>query len=356
MGRPAPWRMPMTVDVIRFLVLILLGGAQLAFAQDDDVYPDKIYLINGDRVTGSIKELDRGRLRLKTETMNTVYLNWLDVDYVESDTYLRIALTDGTFKYGRMQKSNVKSNVAIVYDDQAIDIPVYDISGIKTLRIDESLLHQIEGEISAGADYKQASGILLVNLASKLRYREEKYEIEMGLNWNQVQLDENNNTSRADLSGDYTRFLGDRYFWKATTGFERNQELGIDLRSIVGATAGRYLIESPIMQLQLSAGLAGSIEDRINGTSRQSVEGMIRSSYDFFQLSTPMTRLSAQVNIFPGITEKDRLRVNSSLSLRNEFIRDFFWDLSVYSNYDNQSVNGADDADYGIITSLGASF
>ena len=169
----------MTVDVIRFLVLILLGGAQLAFAQDDDVYPDKIYLINGDRVTGSIKELDRGRLRLKTETMNTVYLNWLDVDHLESDTYLRIALTDGTFKYGRMQKSKVKSNVAIVYGDQATDIPVYDISGMKTLRVDESLLHQIEGEISAGFDYKDSSSILLVNLASKLRYRDEKYEVEI---------------------------------------------------------------------------------------------------------------------------------------------------------------------------------
>ena len=34
-------------------------------------YDDKVYLKNGDRITGNIKELDRGKLRVKTITMDT---------------------------------------------------------------------------------------------------------------------------------------------------------------------------------------------------------------------------------------------------------------------------------------------
>ena len=103
-------------------------------------------------------------------------------------------------------------------------------------------------------------------------------------------------------------------------------------------------------------GHGASSENRTDNTTQQSLEGLIRSSFDLFQLNIPITRLSANVNVFPGITEKDRIRVNTDITLRNEIFRDFFWDLTFYSNYDNQPAEGAEKEDYGIITSLGASF
>lgn len=35
---------------------------------------------------------------------------------------------------------------------------------------------------------------------------------------------------------------------------------------------------------------------------------------------------------------------------------EFFWELSFYSNYDNQPTEGFEKEDFGIITSLGATF
>jgi len=356
MKRPTLWRILAGKSASLFLSFALFGVSHQAFAQVSELFADRIYLRNGDRITGSIKELDRGKLRLKTDTMDTVYLKWVDVESVESSTYLRIGTTDGSFRYGRLQKSNQQANVRILDGAESVEVPTLDIARMKPIRVDETFLNRIEGEVSAGIDYKQASDILLVNLASSVRLREEKYELGFGLNWNETQRSEGNNASRADLSGAYTRILEDRFFWIASAGFERNQELGIDLRSILAGSGGKYLIQTPIMQLQLSAGLAGSREDLIDGTSQVSLEGLIHSSFDLFKLSVPMTRLSANIDVFPGITEKGRLRVNTNITLRNEFIRDFFWDLSVYSHYDNQSVSGADGSDYGVITSLGATF
>jgi putative salt-induced outer membrane protein YdiY len=110
------------------------------------------------------------------------------------------------------------------------------------------------------------------------------------------------------------------------------------------------------MRFEVNAGLAASTEDRTDNTTRESIEGLIQSSFDLFQLNIPVTRLSANINVFPGITEKDRIRVNTDITLRNEIFRDFFWDLTFYSNFDNQPAEGAEKEDYGIITSLGASF
>lgn len=324
--------------------------------QDAEDFDDKIYLKNGDRITGNIKELDRGKLRVKTTTMDTIYLNWIDVESIESNTFLRIAKTDGTLTYGRVQKSDMTENLQI-YDGETItEIPTLEVASAKRLRVNDSFWRRIEGDVSAGMDYKKASDILLVNVASNLRLREEKYEIAFGFNWNETTRTDDNNSSRADLRSDYTRALRNRWFWKASGGLERNQELGIDLRAIVSGTTGRYFVQTSTMRIEASIGLAASSEDRIAGTTQKGVEGLIRSSFDIFQLNIPTTRLTANINFFPGITESGRIRVNTDINLRNELVRDLFWDLSFYSSYDNQPADGFNGEDYGIVTSLGASF
>jgi putative salt-induced outer membrane protein YdiY len=349
-------RIPINKSVLLLLFLMLIGGAYQALAEPEETFTDRVYLKNGDRITGSIKELDRGKLRVKTETMNTVYLHWVDVQSVDSTTYLRISVTDGSFRYGRLLKADKVASVRVFDGKESVEIPALQISGMQPLRVDQTFLRQLEGDISAGVDYKQASDILLVNVASSLRLRQENYEIELDLHWNETQRSLGNNTSRAYLTGDYTRILEDRYFWKAMAAFERNEELGLDLRSLLGGTGGRYFVQTDRMHFQVNGGLAISAEDRTDGKSQDSLEGVIRSSFDYFVLSTPMTRLSANVSLFPGITESGRIRINTNIKLRNEFVRDFFWDLSFYSNYDNQPARGADKRDYGVITSLGATF
>jgi hypothetical protein len=338
-----------------FLFVVLFAGPSSAHAQDLELYNDKVYLKNGDRITGNIKELDRGKLRVKTVTMDTVYLNWIDVESIESNTYLRIGKTDGTFTYGRVQKSDMTENLRITDSGKTTEIPAIDVASAKPIRVDESFWNRIEGDVSAGIDYKKASDILLVNVASNLRLREEKYELAFGFNWNETtRIDDD--SSRAELSSDYTRYLKNRWFWKASAGLERNQELGTDLRTIISGTAGKYFILTSTMRFEVNVGLAASLEDRTNGTKQDGLEGLIRSSFDIFKFNIPTTRLSANINMFPGITQSGRLRVNTDITLRNEIFRDFFWDLSFYSNYDNQPAAGAESEDFGIVTSLGATF
>lgn len=344
------------LSAVFLLFVFTSAGQSLAHAESRESYLDKVYLKNGDRITGSIKELDRGKLRVKTTTMDTVYLNWLDVESIESNTYLRVTNADGSFRYGRMQKSDLTQNVSILDAGQITEIPVIEITSMKPIRVDESFWHRIEGDVSAGIDYGKASNILLVNVASNLRLREEDHEFGFSLNWNETQRTENNDSSRANLDGDFTRYLANRWFWNTSAGLDRNQELGINLRSIITASTGKFFIQTPTMRFDLNAGLAVSAEDLTDDTTRQSVEGLIRSSFDLYQLNVPITRLSASVSIYPGITESGRIRVNTQITLRNELFRDFFWDLTFYSNFDNQPAAGAEKEDYGIITTLGATF
>lgn len=332
--------------------LVLPVHAQL---DDSGQYRDRIHLKNGDVITGNMKELDRGKLRLKTRTMDTVFINWVDIASIESDKYLRIEKSDGTFNYGTIQQSDLDSGLVVEDSGEETDVPILAVSSIQPIRTNESFWRRLEGDAGVGVDYKKASGVLTLNLASNVRFRQEKYELSFGANWNETSRTEENNSMRANLFSNYTRFLRERWFWKGSLGFERNEELGLDLRAILGASAGRYLVQTPTLRLELNAGLAGNWEERQDGKS-ESVEGLIQSSLDIFKHTIPITRMSANLAVFPGITESGRLRANADLTLRNEIIRSVYWDLSLYATYDNQPPEGAAKEDYGIVTRLGATF
>ena len=52
------------------------------------------------------------------------------------------------------------------------------------------------------------------------------------------------------------------------------------------------------MRLEVNAGLALSREDRTDNTTKESMEGLIRSSFDIFKLNIPMTRLCLPISTF----------------------------------------------------------
>ena len=339
-------------------VALLSGFARPASAQLDDLgeYTDRIHLRNGDVITGNIKVLDRGKLRLKTLTMDTVFVNWVDIESIDSDKYLRIERADGSFANGTIRHSDLANELVVEDHGNKVEVPILAVSTIQPIRVQQSFWRRLEGDLSVGIDYKKASEILLVNLATSLRFKEEKYELAFNAHWNETSSALDNDSSRADVSTTYTRFLKDRWFWNASGGFERNEELGLNLRTIVGATAGKYLIQSSTLRFELSAGLAENWEDRVDGTRTASTEGLIHSSLEIFKYTIPITRLSAGISIFPGITESGRMRVNTSVNLRNEIVRDVYWELSFYSTFDNRPPDGSAEEDYGIVTSIGASF
>ena len=57
-----------------------VGASQIASASTD-----VIYFHNGDRLTGKIKSLERGKFRFKTDATGTISIEWDDIAYLNSD-------------------------------------------------------------------------------------------------------------------------------------------------------------------------------------------------------------------------------------------------------------------------------
>jgi hypothetical protein len=102
-GPEMPAKVSFQIVLVMCLAVLSLfapGKPALAELDDSSLYTDRIHLRNGDVITGNIKELDRGKLRFKTRTMDTVFINWVNIESIDSDKYLRVERVDGTFNYG----------------------------------------------------------------------------------------------------------------------------------------------------------------------------------------------------------------------------------------------------------------
>ena len=67
---PGPSARPRRVSGV--IAALLLAAISPLAAERTDV----VILKNGDHLTGEVKKLERGRLKLKTDSMGTVYIEW----------------------------------------------------------------------------------------------------------------------------------------------------------------------------------------------------------------------------------------------------------------------------------------
>ena len=64
------------------LIASLISIAMPAVAADAT---DIVIFDNGDRLTGEVKSLERGRLRFKTDATDTISIEWDNVAFLKSD-------------------------------------------------------------------------------------------------------------------------------------------------------------------------------------------------------------------------------------------------------------------------------
>jgi hypothetical protein len=329
--------------------IVLLGYSNPATAQKTDL----IYLTNGDRITGEIKTLDRGRLLVKTNSIGTLYVEWTAVDHVVTDKTMQLELVNGQRIESSLDEGGIDQSLSANKGESRQEIAIDDVVRIDQLRVDRSFWQRLEGNVGFGLSYTKGSEIGQLYFLGNTRYR--KVQSEYVLDWNSIFTERpGSNTERGNVDLIYRRFKENRWFWMALGGFDKNEELGIDLRTTAGGGVGRFLKKTNDFHFSLTGGVVATAENTIEGADNATnLDGMIAGDLAFFRFSTPKTNLRTSLRVWPSITDSGRVRANWDATLGQEvFTADFSLDLTVYVTYDSSPPIGAAGEDYGIVTSI----
>jgi putative salt-induced outer membrane protein YdiY len=337
----------------RLLLLLMACLPLRAFADKTDV----VYLRNGDRVTCEIKRLERGRLKVSTDGMGTVYIEWKDIAQLASKEQYVVEMGSGERVDGSLAMPFDDGTILITRDGQSRRLAMSDIVWLDPLKLDEVRIKRWDGSVSAGFDTTKANNDTSISVSFDARRRAENFVLSFDGSFYSRSQDDADDSIRATFGTMYRHLLEQRWYWAALGSLERNDEQAIDLRSLAGGGYGRYLVQTGHALWSATGGMAVVNEQRAgNSDAKTDLEGILNTEFEYFTYDLPETSVVTSFTLYPSITESGRVRSELDLALRRELLDDLFLQLSLYDSYDSDPPEDGSKSDYGVVTGLSYTF
>ncbi len=337
-----------------FVFLILFSGCfnpTNVLAQKTDI----IIMNNGDRITGEVKKLEYGLVTFKTDDAGTLSIKWDKIATLTAKESFEVEKEDGSVYFGSIPESPKPDTLIIATDLFRFEIPNANVVSI--IPIKNKFLKRLDGSVGVGFSYTKATTLSQLNFNTSVQYRTRKMVTSFSYDGNLSTQEDESTTRRQEFNYVLQRLLPGKWFYGTQTGFEQNSELGLDLRINLGVAGGRNMIQNNRNVFQALIGFQG-ISEWLTGVteSTRDFEGVITLYYSLFKYDSPKSNISATVAAFPGITDLGRIRVNTSMRIGQEIVRDFTIGLTFYNSFDNQPPEGSAKNDWGVTTSIGYTF
>lgn len=312
------------------LLIILVGPASV---QAQQRYSDVVVLTNGDRITGEIKGLSRGRLSFDVKPVGVISINWAYVAELTSALLFEVETNTGERMLGTLSRvGRGKLTVATLGGPVAFDLPTV----VEIAPIGRSFFKRLDGSISLGGSYTQASGVAQLTFALDVKARRPSFEWRVNVD-DYVTLETEGGTSeRFSGSVGYSRDITGRWAVFGGGQIERNPDLGFDFRATVGGGMERTLLRSNRSSMVIGAGLAGSQEVPLDAPGETLVQGLFTFRHSYFTYTTPKTSLDTTFNAYPILNQWGRWRVEANTSLSREIVKNFSVAVSLYESFDNR--------------------
>jgi hypothetical protein len=333
------------------LAVLLLSSAR-AWSQGRT---DVIQLANGDRITGEVSELVRGRLEFKTDDVGTIYIEWDKVVRVQAARGFEVTTSDGRRFLGSLSSSGDRSLV-VVSDADSVTLTMEDVTGIA--QIGRSFWAKLDGTVDAGFSYTKSSGIAQTTFNSNTVFRRPAFEVRLTASATLTQQDVDDQADdRGALEASYLNHRGRRWFVGGAGSFETNESLGLRLRSQVGGMVGMRLVNTNRAYLQFSGGLVVNDESSFDTESSQNVEGLVAFRTSYYAYDRPKTNVDASLQYYPSLSDWGRQRLQLDTAFNREVWKDFFVGFHVYDTFDSDPLDpDAARNDVGIVASIGWSY
>lgn len=346
----------MRVRLSPFFALMLLAfvGAGLPATAYARAKTDLVFLTNGDRMTGEIKQLDKGILVLKTNDIGTLNIEWEDVDSLNSVYQFRVENEFGEKYFGAIFMTHAGTLEVI----QGGVTQHTSAPGVVTITpLEATFWQRLDGSISLGFNYTKANQLAQLTSDLNVRYRTPLRYVVLDASNIATSQEGKESSSREDISLTYNRLFPGRCFATGAVAAQKNDELGLDLRLSFSTGLGMDIVQTNHNALTSTVGLSVNREWSSNSEDVYNLEGVLSVQHAAFRYDYPKTDITVQATVYPGLSSWGRVRSEVDISASREIVKDLTIVLTFYDSYDSDpSDPTAQKNDYGLVTSLGWTF
>ena len=125
---------------------------------------DKVFLKNGDVVTGEIISLKLAKLSFDMNGPGKISIKWEEIVQITSDKIFQVSLQDGSVLITKLDTFFFEKHVIL---DDIVEI----------VQIKNKFLKRLEGDINLGFNYTKSSDILQFNLNIQSPIASQKWKL-----------------------------------------------------------------------------------------------------------------------------------------------------------------------------------
>jgi len=328
------------------ITLLILLAAQ-AFAQNDT-----LVMKNGDMMIGEIKELKQGVLKFETDYSDKDFtIGWNKVAEIYTTNTFVISLSDGGRINGIIKTDPTDSSQVLIIERGGMkSARRMDIVYLK--EIENTFLGRFDASIGLGITITTENKLRQINTKSKLDYMGRFWRSYASLDLIRGVQRDTIRTRRTEVILGGQLLLKNSWFLSVTANFLQSDEQKYKLKSTTDFSGGNLIVNSNKLYFATSGGLAWTNEEFTDDTpTRNSLEGKLGIELNLFDIED--FRLFTNAFVFPGITERGRVRLDFKIDLKYDLPLDFYIQLGYTQNFDNQPAAGASKHFYKFDTTIG---
>jgi hypothetical protein len=318
---------------------------------------DVVTMSNGDRLTGEIKSLDRGKLSFETDATNTIQIEWDHVATLTSAQNFEVTLDDGRILFGSLLAGADPSVLSVATPSAPMALPTVTV--VRMTPIERRVIERIDMSVDLGYNLAKANDARQTSAGFDFSYRDVRRLISLNADASTSVTENDPSSTRLNTNLSWRGFLeGRRWDPISMAQVERNDELGIARRMTAGGGMSRWIRDTNQSRISFLGGLVYGSEQAAGAEgSKEAAEAVVGFGLERFRYDSPELDLSARLAVYERLTGRSRTRGNLDIDFRWELFSDSFWGFSLYYSFDsNPESEGAAGTDYGITTSFGWDF
>ena len=199
---------------------------------------DTVWMKNGDRLTGTIKVLDGGKLLLETDYGGSIPLDWKKIATLDSDRELLVKENDITGERAKSLQAAEAGKVTLANGDAPKTV---ELASIKQIMKPRPLVEDFmwKGNVDVAMDYKRAeSDTDDYDVDVKTQARHGKWRHNATLDYNRELRNDVVSTDNWGTEYALDRFLDEQWFWQGRLEYKRDKIEDLERERTVGTGPG----------------------------------------------------------------------------------------------------------------------
>lgn len=333
-----------------FLLIALMIVS--SFGTYTSAQKDTIVLKNNSIIEGKVKSINKDNITLSTSySGNDIPFKLSEIKRIDSQTKLIFKLKDGRKITSAIHASNTDS--LSLFDQEQKNLVQCSLSDIKSTSSDIiTFWSRFSATIGFGLNIAKANNTTQFNTRNTIGYYDDNWTFDGFFNMIYTTQESLPSTKMVEGGFGVKYALPRDWFLTTKIAFLSNTEQALKLRTSGRLGIGKNLIDKNSILWSVSLGASLLNENFSNNTgNQQSAEGFASTEFKIMDIKN-FTFTTSWV-VFPGITQKGRIRSDLKADIQYNLPRNFFIKGGTSYNYDNQPAAPGKDLDYNFMLTFG---